>query len=78
MYLNNFLLSGNPRKGDGMVQIFLVFIIFLLLVYLYILFIRWLFKINVQVELQTKQVKLLSKIAEKLGVEKTEVDEIIY
>jgi len=65
-----------PQSG-GNFQLIFIFLILPLTIYLYILFIRWLFKIKDQINLKKQEVKLLSLIAEKLGVERSEIDEIL-
>jgi len=71
-----FFLMQAPQSG-GNFQLIFIFLILPLTIYLYILFIRWLFKIKDQINLKKQEVKLLSLIAEKLGVERSEIDEIL-
>jgi hypothetical protein len=57
-------------QGGGTFQLLILLILIPVILILNKIILRWVFRVNAQI-------KLLSKIAEKLGVEKSEIEEII-
>ena len=57
-------------QGGGIFQLLILLILIPVMLILHKIISRWVFRVDAQI-------KLLSKIAEKLGVEKSEIEEII-
>ena len=57
-------------QGGGIFQLLILLIIIPVMLIFHKIISRWVFRVDAQI-------KLLSKIAEKLGVEKSEIEEII-